>query len=201
MRTAVLRRSGPGGPRLVGADPRGASALLREVVARAHGPENLRLQACLDTVIARRRMLAGGDQTIVEDVVCADGASGGVGVVLRRDLGVPVTRRIPRGPKTKRFGAARGVSRRPITAAVFPRAVRHRRARRRCPSRFCTAARRATPAEIVAAEDPRMVAAALCGRVRASLGAPAGRASIADHERRRGPLGRCKECLGVRLGA
>ena len=104
-------------------------------------------------------------------------------------------------PKTHVFGTMRSVSRRPITVAVFRRAVRHHRApaRRSTPSptpRMCPAV-----AESASAENRRMATAALCGRVRASGGTPAGLTSVDGPDRSRGRLDRRRERLGVLPGA
>ena len=72
----------------------------------------------------------------------------------RRELAPPLREDAP-------LGRPRAILHRPITIAVFRRTHRHRRARRRRPSRFWTTARRATLAEIVAAENRRTATAAL----------------------------------------
>ena len=104
-------------------------------------------------------------------------------------------------PKTNDFGTERSVSRRPITAAVFRRAVRHHRAPARRSTPFPTPTRCPTLAESVSAENQRMVAAALCGRVRALPEGPAVFPSIERPDRRRGPLDRRRERLGAPPGA
>jgi hypothetical protein len=104
-------------------------------------------------------------------------------------------------PKTNDFGTERSVSRRPITAAVFRRAVRHHRAPARRSTPFPTPTRCPTLAESVSAENQRMVAAALCGRVRALPEGPAVFPSIDGPDRRRGPLDRRRERLGAPPGA
>ena len=72
----------------------------------------------------------------------------------RRELAPPSREDAP-------LGRPRAILHRPITIAVFRRMHRHRGARRSRPSRFWTTARRATLAEIVAAENQRTATAAL----------------------------------------
>ena len=102
--------------------------------------------------------------------------------------------------KTNEFEAMRSVWRRPITFAVFRRALRHHGALPRPSTPSSTPTARPTPAEGASAENRRMATAALCGRVRASGGIPAGLASVGGPDRRRGPLVRYRECPGARLG-
>ena len=104
-------------------------------------------------------------------------------------------------PKTNDFGAKRSVSRRPITVAVFRRAVRHHRAPARRSTPSPTPTRCPTLAESVSAEKQRMVSAALCGRVRASVEVCATCPSIDGPNRSRGRLDRERERPGAPPGA
>ena len=104
-------------------------------------------------------------------------------------------------PKTNDFGAKRSVSRRPITVAVFRRAVRHHRAPARRSTPSPTPTRCPTLAESVSAEKRRMVSAALYGRVRASVEVCATCPSIDGPDRSRGRLDRERERLGAPPGA
>ena len=101
--------------------------------------------------------------------------------------------------KTNEFEAMRSVWRQPITFAVFRRALRHHGALPRPSTPSSTPTARPTPAEGASAENRRMATAALCGRVRASGGIPAGLASVGGPDRRRGPLVRYRECPGARF--
>ena len=104
-------------------------------------------------------------------------------------------------PKTNDFGAKRSVSRRPITVAVFRRAVRHHRAPARRSTPSPTPTRCPTLAESVSAEKRRMVSAALYGRVRASVEVCATCPSVDGPDRSRGRLDRRRERLGAPPGA
>ena len=103
-------------------------------------------------------------------------------------------------PKTHVFGTMRSVSRRSITVAVLRRAVRHRGAPVRRSRRSPTATRCPKLVESTSGAYLRMVTAAVCGRVRASLGAPAAFPSIDGPDGRLRPLDRCRELLGAPLG-
>ena len=110
--------------------------------------------------------------------------------------------RTPRiSPKTHVLGAKRSVSRRPITVAVFRRAVRHHRAPARRSTPSPTPAGCPTVAESVSAENSRMVSAALYGRVRASVEVRATCPSIDGPDRSRGRLDHRRERLGAPPGA
>jgi hypothetical protein len=104
-------------------------------------------------------------------------------------------------PKTNDFGAKRSVSRRPITVAVFRRAVRHHRAPARRSTPSPTPTRCPTLAESVSAEKRRMVSAACFDRVRASVEVCATCPSIDGPDRSRGRLDRRRERLGAPPGA
>ena len=99
-------------------------------------------------------------------------------------------------PKTNDFGAKRSVSRRPITVAVFRRAVRHHRAPPSQSARSSTPTRCPTVAESASAEKRRMVHAVLCGHVRASFGVPAASMSVNGLDCHRKPQDRRTECPG-----
>ena len=104
-------------------------------------------------------------------------------------------------PKTHVFGTMRSVSRRPITVAVFRRAVRHHRAPARRSTPSPTPTRCPTLAESVSAEKRRMVSAACFDRVRASVEVCATCPSIDGSDRRRGRLDRGRERPGAPQGA
>ena len=94
------------------------------------------------------------------------------------------------------FGTKRSVSRRPITVAVFRRAVRHHRAPPSQSARSSTPTRCPTVAESASAEKRRMVHAVLCGHVRASFGVPAASMSVNGLDCHRKPQDRRTECPG-----
>jgi hypothetical protein len=103
-------------------------------------------------------------------------------------------------PKTHVSGTMRSVSRRSITVAVLRRAVRHRGAPVRRSRRSPTTTRCPKLVESTSGAYLRMVTAAVCGRVRASLEAPAASPSIDGPDGRLRPLDRCRELLGAPPG-
>ena len=156
-----------------------------------------------NTEDARRgvAVVAGDGLDVVEGLNYIGRVGEGVGVAVGCAFGVGEVVSSRNGPNSSGFGAERSVSRRPITVAVFRRAVRRHRAPARRSTPSPTPTRCPTLAESVSAEKRRVVSAAIYGRVRASVEVCAACLSVDGPDRRRGRLDRGRERPGAPPGA